>query len=429
MSRLSNKLTPYYDKNGITIYWGNCLEVMPGLEPGFHSVVTDPPYGLNFMGKHWDKGVPGQAFWELTNFLLLPGAYQLTFGGTRTFHRLAVAIEDAGFEIRDMIAWVYGSGFPKSLDVSKAIDKAAGAEREVVGKTTVVGTFKQKKQIEQGYRPDNGSDGYKGEREGAFITTPSTPEAQQWDGWGTALKPALEPISVARKPLAEKTVAANVLKYGTGGINIDGCRIGTDEIKTNAKVKGESFTSVGNSQGFNGCNAATHQGRFPANLIIDDSEEVAALFPETGGETRTKKIAQKGRGQGSIFEDYGEEKHNTPSYPAFSGSASRFFYCAKASQSERGNGNNHPTVKPIALMKYLIMLVTPPDGILLDPFMGSGTTLRAAQDLGFRAVGIELSEEDCKTTIERLRQPSFFSLPSIKVVQPAYKQAKLLTTG
>ncbi len=339
------------------LHLGDCLEVMKGMDDNsVDSIVTDPPYGLSFMGKKWDYDVPGEDVWRECLRVLKPGGHLLAFAGTRTQHRMAVRIEDAGFEIRDMIAWVYGSGFPKSHDVSKAIDKAAGAEREV----GVPGPYSARRPRQSVVAVSAYSDGV-GDASSALITAPATDAAKQWEGGGTALKPALEPITVSRKPLIG-TVADSVLQFGTGGINVDGGRVGLDG------------------------------GRWPANLIHDGSEEVVGLFP-------------------------GENK----------GSAARFFYCAKASKGDRDGGldgfeekhvgtyaqdewsrknmgntpdaqrqprrNSHPTVKPTDLMRYLCRLVTPPKGIVLDPFMGSGSTGKAAMFEGFDFVGIERDSE------------------------------------
>jgi DNA modification methylase len=380
------------------------------------AIVSDPPYGISFMAKKWDYDVPKVEVWKEAMRVLKPGGHALIACGTRTQHRMVVNIEDAGFEIRDVVSWIYGSGFPKSLNIGKAIDKRGGhnvswfgewlrkwrqennitqkevaklfpsktgnltgcvanwelglnlptceqfntiikafnlpfkdiyeAEREVVGtRTTGLGT-------------GNGATPIMGDSENRDITAPATDAAKQWDGWGTALKPACEFFTLARKPLSEKTIAANVLKWGTGGINIDGCRVGTEVIKTQAKEKGSSFTSVGSSQGFNGCPESMHQGRFPANLIHDGSQEVLDGFPEAGDK-----------------------------------SPSRFFYCAKASKKDRNEGNNHPTVKPTALMAYLCRLITPTGGTVLDPFMGSGSTGKAAIREDFDFVGCELDAD------------------------------------
>jgi site-specific DNA-methyltransferase (adenine-specific) len=360
--------------NRVTIYEGDCLQslrAMPG--ESVHCVVTDPPYGLSFMGKRWDYDVPAVEVWQECLRVLKPGGHLLAFAGTRTQHRMAVRIEDAGFEIRDMIAWVYGSGFPKSLDVSKAIDKAAGAEREVIG---------------TGKRSQNQSEGWdrpwKKEQMAEIggsgmakynITAPATPEARQWQGWGTALKPSLEPITVARKPLCG-TVAENVLQHGTGGLNVDGCRVETTvetwPVSRSFRAGISSGYTEGIDKGETQSTSKAPAGRWPANLIHDGSDEVVGLFPE-------------------------EQEQ----------SAARFFYCAKADASERRN-SKHPTVKPLALMRYLCRLVCPPDGIVLDPFCGSGTTLEAARLEAFQAIGCELNPEyiaDCK---ERLKQGVLF---------------------
>lgn len=308
----------------INLHHGDCLEVLASMpDASVDAVVTDPPYGLSFMGRKWDYDVPSIEIWEQCLRVLKPGGHLLAFAGTRTQHRMCVNIEDAGFEIRDMISWVYGSGFPKSQNVGKAIDKAAGAEREVTG---IAGTTGGGRSC-MNDAPGNGR--AKDYLAGTYVNTaPATPEAQQWEGWGTALKPALEPITVARKPF-KGTVANNVLTHGTGAINIDGCRVATDWKK----------------------------GRWPANLIHDGSDEVTEL----------------------------------------TGDAARFFYCAKANKKDREDGNNHPTVKPTDLMAYLCRLVTPPDGIILDPFMGSGSTGKAAIREGFNFIGIE-------------REPGYFAI-------------------
>lgn len=290
-------------KQAVSIYHGDCLEVLQKLEAGgVDAVITDPPYGLSFMGKKWDYDVPAVEVWAECLRVLKPGGHLLAFAGTRTQHRMAARIEDAGFEIRDVIAWIYGSGFPKSRNL-------------------------------------------KGE----------------FEGWGTALKPALEPITVARKPL-DGTVAENVHQHGTGALNIDECRVGTESR------------------------------RWPANVIHDGSDEVLAQFPTAPGQlakastNNTKRAGQNVYGvmaKGSSAADPRSD----------SGSAARFFYCAKAKKTDRGNDNDHPTVKPVALMQYLCRLVTPPGGVVLDPFMGSGSTGKAARLEGFRFIGIEREAE------------------------------------
>ena len=301
------------------------------------AIVTDPPYGLSFMGKDWDHGVPGIEFWKEMLRVLKPGGYLLSFGGSRTYHRMASAVEDAGFEIRDQIMWVYGSGFPKSLNVSKAIDNAAGHERAT--------------EYEPNYKNGTFGKGMGGGKHGAQSDPPVTEAARQWQGWGTALKPAHEPLVLARKPLIG-TVAANVLAHGTGGLNIDGCRVGTNggtRLEVAVK-KGDGIYKGGINTGNFG-DEIPGLGRWPANLIHDGSDEVVKTFPVE--------------------------------------SAARFFYVAKASKKDRDDGNDHPTVKPTDLMAYLCRLVTPAGGVVLDPFMGSGSTGKAAIKEGFRFIGAE----------------------------------------
>ena len=357
----------------VNLMLGDCLDKLKELEDNsVDSIVTDPPYGLSFMGKAWDKSVPSQEVWEECLRVLKPGGYLLAFAGTRTQHRMAVHIEDAGFEIRDMIAWVYGSGFPKSMNISKAIDKAAGATREVIGKRehpTLKDKSKLDRQSQTQYHANNTI------KDEWDVTAPATEEAKQWDGWGTALKPALEPITVARKPLEEKTVAANVLKYGTGAINIDASRISTNPD--------------------NASSTSSEQGRFPANLIHDGSEEVTELFPNTkaGGSVSGKEPSRTGDENANCYGEY--DRVAWVSYND-NGSAARFFYCAKTSKKDRNEGvenNNHPTVKPTDLMCYLVRMVTPKGGTVLDPFMGSGSTGKAAKIEGFNFIGVELGPE------------------------------------
>jgi len=346
------------------------------------AVVTDPPYGLAFMGKRWDYDVPSVEIWAECLRVLKPGGHLLAFAGTRTQHRMAVRIEDAGFEIRDMIAWVYGSGFPKSLDVSKAIDKAAGAEREVVGQRRYGDGHVQNSTK---LAPPIGT--FQRTQDDRLDTAPATPEAQQWAGWGTALKPALEPITLARKSFPS-TVAANVLEHGTGAINVDGCRI----------AAGDGYTENAVTQGVNTAQTSyapasvrrtfepSQSGRWPANLIHDGSDEVVGLFPAEarsscgGGKAANAKAGYSG--------GFRPDHDSSASQYYDTGSAARFFYTAKATKAER-QGVTHPTVKPLDLMAYLCRLVTPPGGTVLDPFMGSGTTIKAAIGEGFNAIGIE----------------------------------------
>lgn len=407
-------------------------------EASVDAIVTDPPYGLasgptafledatsgrGFMGKEWDRGVPGPAFWREALRVAKPGAYLLAFGGTRAFHRMAVAIEDAGWEIRDCVCWLYGSGFPKSHDASKAIDRAAGAERgeEQPHPTNQCkgGQWCQCQTLEPSGR-------YSPTKHPA-LTAPATDAAREWAGWGTALKPAWEPIIMARKPLVG-TVAANLLLHGTGALNIDGARVGAGE----------------------------GQGRWPANLMHDGSDEVAAGFPDSkDGVANPNSTGKEWHGQaigGKAHSGYGG-----------GGSASRFFYCAKASRADREEGceqlptrsgaeaterqegtaglnspragagrtaeavrNHHPTVKPTELMRYLIRLITPPGGTVLDPFMGSGSTGKAAMlegatfrgcdlDPAYLAIaearirfGLQLQAEEAAEAYESTRQLSLF---------------------
>jgi hypothetical protein len=382
------------------IYHGDCREVMQTLHPeSVDSIVSDPPYGLSFMGKGWDHGVPGVEFWTEALRVAKPGAHLLAFGGTRTYHRLACAIEDAGWEIRDCVMWVYGSGFPKSHDVSKAIDKAAGAER---GRKTV-----RSKSVSTCYAQDEWTRQHGGTRLDAQAITDA---ARQWSGWGTALKPAWEPIIVARKPLGG-TVAENVLTHGTGGINVDGCRVEGSKPDTTRGAGGRNgrYAPIA-AQGRIVDNGL---GRWPANVIHDGSDEVVGLFPGAGSHGGGKSGASDGY--------HGRIKPGENACVRSSGSAARFFYCAKASKADRDEGceglaakarptmgsgiggqpnqqiannkNVHPTVKPTALMRYLCRLVTPPGGVVLDPFTGSGSTGKAAIMEGFRFIGIEREAE------------------------------------
>lgn len=384
----------------LTLLTGDCIDILKTLP--YNSVdacVTDPPYGIGFMGQQWDQpgeygskrrnGKPGvhnrvanydhrqtraregameaglydlspsamrtfQSWCETWAVeclrVLKPGGHMLAFGGTRTWHRLACAVEDAGFEIRDSIAWLYGSGFPKSLDVSKAIDKAAGAEREVVD--TIPDRWAGKGNVLQRSQ--------QAEAESVNITAPATDAAKQWQGWGTALKPAFEPIVVARKPL-QGTVAANVLAYGTGALNVDGCRVGTA-----------------------GATKRSHQAEYPRNA--DGTEDRSRHWARTGHEIAE---VDAGRWPANVLLDGSQADALDRE------SASRFFptfrYTAKAARAERPStdGVAHPTVKPVELMAWLIRLVAPPGGVVLDPFAGSGTTLEAALREGKRAIGIE----------------------------------------
>ena len=360
------------------LHIGSNLDVLPTLpDNSVDAIVTDPPYELGFMGKSWDAS--GIAYnvelWRQCLRVLKPGGHLLAFSGSRTYHRMTCAIEDAGFEVRDQIMWVYGSGFPKSHNISKALDKDNGAEPTILGRNP--NSRENSKQDDNLY--EAGTVG-----KTAHITAPTSDEAKQWDGWGTALKPAHEPICVARKPL-DGTVVDNVRKWGVGGLNIDGCRVGTD-----GGTCRDGKADNPNEQGWQNMKGhgvlKLNAGRWPANLIHDGSQEVLELFP-------------------------GDADN----------SAARFFYCTKASKADRDDGceafeersrptmgsgiggqpdqqvknnrNIHPTVKPTELMAYLCRLVTPPGGTILDPFTGSGSTGRGAVSQGFNFIGIELSPE------------------------------------
>ena len=379
------------------IHNADCVEFMATMPDScVDAVITDPPYGLSFMGKGWDHSVPGPAYWSEALRVSKPGAHLLCFGGTRTFHRMACAIEDAGWEIRDCIMWVYGSGFPKSLDVSKAIDNAAGAEREVVGtKLSLPGySLAPSKGGSNTYMGISGSDGDPVKE--VQITAPATDEAKQWDGWGTALKPAWEPIIVARKPL-DGTVASNVLEYGTGAMNIDACRVPTeDDYQSLDVTQGGDHFSIGSKKQTRGTKFEPSTfGRFPANLVHDGSDEVIALFPDT-------QPSRKGKPRSSAVPGDGWGMTHTGAEYDDSGSAARFFYCAKASAEDRGEGNDHPTGKPRALREWLVKLVTTRDATVLDPFCGSGSTLVAAAGLGRGCIGIERDPHYCKIAERRL---------------------------
>ena len=408
------------------------------------SVVTDPPYGLSFMNKKWDHDVPSIEFWREVYRVLKPGGHVLSFGGTRTYHRMVVNIEDAGFEIRDQIMWLYGSGFPKSHNIGKAVDKIQGNERV---------EWLDEKKTQPNIR-GNGDQ---------LLISASGVEVKdrepikhskgksQYEGWGTAMKPSVEPICVARKSLSEKSVAENVLKWGTGGINIDGCRVATDD-------KLQKLHNEGNKNVFDNSRKEpvstgkkiefvdSGEGRFPANIILD---EIAGelLDEQSGVLSNQSKSKRKG---GFKTEYVGGENVNKYETLAYSdkGGASRFFYQAKVSKAERNMGlddfeetttggkghgldrkcshcntsmlkpedckceepdwitppkkNSHPTVKPVSLMSYLCRLITPPNGIVLDPFMGSGSTGIAAQLEGFRFCGMEMDADYFKIAEARI---------------------------
>jgi site-specific DNA-methyltransferase (adenine-specific) len=384
----------------VRVLIGDSRKLLSEMEPNsVDAIVCDPPYEINFMGskdRNWDRsGISyDPTFWAECLRVLKPGGHMTAFGACRTYHRIACAIEDAGFEIRDSLHWLFGSGFPKSLDISKAIDKAAGAEREAGGVKVYAGGHVQNSGESIGYGGCNPA------ADSRAVTAPATPEAQQWDGWGSATKPAHEPVVLARKPLAG-TIAETVLEYGTGGLNVDGCRVATDDGKNRGRPPRTPNAILDGGNGTN-LTASEHNdaGRWPPNVM---------LSPETAA-----KLGDKA----SYFPvfDYGDED--------------RFFYAPKASReereagcehlkkSERGEfclqshegqkrvhapvGNHHPTVKPVSLMRWLCRLITPPGGLVLDPFAGSGTTGIAAVSEGFDFVGIELDPDHHAIAMARI---------------------------
>ena len=433
----------------VEILTGDCREVMRGMaDSSVDAIVTDPPYGLSkepdaaevlrhwlagddyehrgggFMGKSWDSFVPGPTVWREAYRVLKPGGYLLSFFGSRTYDLGVIALRLAGFQVRDQVMWLHGQGFPKSRDVSKAIDAEAGAEREVVGQGRAGG----------GRSCMNDAPGHGRAKDylaGDYsITAPATDAAQQWQGWGTALKPAHEPIVLARKPLVG-TVAANVLAFGTGALNIDGCKVpgsfksGWSEAP-GKKSRGGIMNVTDESREPKPDNAL---GRWPANVLHDGSEDVEAAFAAFG---------EKNHKTGGPFRNGGElyGQRNKPRGHNDTGTASRFFYCSKASKADRDDGlselpeanakatnwsgkgmplrqdgserkeplkrNVHPTVKPTTLMRYLCRLITPPAGVILDPFTGSGSTGRGAVLEGFNFIGIELSPEYAEIARRRI---------------------------
>jgi len=433
-------MKPYYQDAFVTIYHGDNREILPELSE-IHALVTDAPYGLDFMNAVWDSEVPGVDYWVPAKRALLPGAFIAVMGGTRTFHRLVCAIEDSGFYIRDRaidfgetmeLMWVYGSGFPKSHNVSLGIDKIKGfgnrGKAIPTASTYQACDTEKKNKLEANPVPDY---------------EPKTLEAKEWAGWGTALKPAYEPICLARKPF-KGSVARNVLKHGTGALNIDGCRVGISGVVKKQNIEKNSAGFGGKGYGCNGDLIDLEKGRWPANVLHDGSGEVLACFPDAPGQLAPAGGPSEGYGGG--FKSRPGYKYDGPPSPNVnvgggqincqyqdSGSAARFFYCAKATKEEREHGlfdrcseragdgrsvlndtayqrgktlrkNTHPTVKPIALMKWLVTLITPPKGIVLDPFMGSGTTIWAAKELGIRAIGIDITEKYCEIAAKRLSQ-------------------------
>lgn len=398
--------------DNVIVLHGDCLDVLRSIPAGLtvDAIVTDPPYALGFMGQKWDTHTPGgfQHWCEMWAReclrILKPGGHLLAFGGTRTYHRLVCGIEDAGFEIRDSIHWIYGSGFPKSLDVSKAIDKAAGAERAVIGRSS-----------RHGGGVVGAGSSYEVSPTVPMITAPATEDAQRWDGWGTALKPAHEPIVVARKPLAG-TVAANVLQHGTGALNIDACRVNPGVPVSGGG--GWAAHKVESTEGWDrpyvdgvGKTESHVSGRWPANVVLDEdaAAEMDQQAPDTGNNGQT--IIRAEQDTRNLYGTFAGT--DRPGRPKDKGGASRFFpvfrYQAKAPTKERpsyvtddGRKIAHPTCKPVALMRWLVRLVTPPNGLVLDPFAGSGATAEAAVLEGFRAVLIERESDYLPLIQQRL---------------------------
>lgn len=369
---------------------GDCLERLRELpDASVAAVVTDPPYGIGFMGKAWDHAVPSADVWREVLRVLRPGGHMVAFFGSRTYHRGAVAIEDAGFEVRDQLMWIYGSGFPKSQNVAIAIDKQAGAMGHRGSRVSIVGNRAQGEDVKRAV--------------GMPAHEPITEDATRWNGWGTALKPAHEPIVLARKPL-QGTVAANVLAHGTGALNIRATRteLGDEpqrgKILTTKREAKSTVTLPATSMPF-----YNEEGRWPANVLHDGSDEVLGHFPESKSGANPSRRGGLGYGGAD-----GQAECDAPR-GAEVGSAARFFYSAKADAEDRNEGlprdmrNTHPTVKPVDLMRWLVRLITPPGGLVLDPFMGSGSTGKAALLDGFDFIGVDLDPKHVAIAEARLR--------------------------
>lgn len=420
-------MTLYYEDAGLRLFHGSNKDILPTLpEASYDSIVTDPPYELGFMGKSWDSS--GIAYdvdlWQECLRVLKPGGYLLAFGGTRTWHRIAAAIEDAGFEIRDSIAWMYGSGFPKSMDVSKAIDKAMGAERHTPTsrhadgvRVDPVGMATQAKGARRCTQCGKARGGRPTHCQCDFRGTAVTEEAEAWEGWGTALKPAFEPIIVARKPLVG-TVVVNVLAYGTGALNIDGCRVASSSTDDVNRSRSGGFPKDGYVSGTTQqyLNDASPAGRWPSNVVLDESQAAAldeqsgVLTSGTGAVKRASSASRDGNRGAALGKESRPEGTEMVSY-GDSGGASRFFpifrYEAKAPSSERPevDGTVHATVKPLELMRWLVRLVTRRGGAVLDLFAGSGTTGEAALLEGMQVTLIELEADHLPLILQRVRKP------------------------
>lgn len=429
---------PYFKSKNIIIYHGDCLDILPELpDEFFDSVITDPPYGLTsgknskkgFMGKEWDSGVPGAVFWEAVLRVCKPGCIMLAFGGTRTFHRLACNIEDAGWELRDCLMHLFGTGFPKGYSISRGIDKKKGLKQTVIGADE---RFKNQKVA------IGGKGAYSGVKENKRVfTTPASDEAKLWEKHNVALKPAFEPILLCMKKL-DKNYVHNALTHGVAGLNIDECRIGISDgdniYAKNPHTKGGFGSTEGTKiYGDAGSGSPTYKptGRWPANVLLshhpdckpkncDDDCSVKILDKQSGittsdGATRFTPKAKRHQGQKWGMKSYPEKNQ-----PKDKGGASRFFknidnddcqeecrfqYVPKASKRERGEYNNHPTVKPLRLLQWLARLTkTPTGGIVLDPFMGSGSTALACIKEGRKFIGIEKEEEYCEIVVKRIKE-------------------------
>ena len=424
-----------------TIIHGDCLEELKKLEDNsVDAVICDPPYGLSntkpqqvadvlkawvtgdtvsvpakkggFMGKDWDSFVPPPAVWEECMRALKPGGHMAVFAGARTQDLMGLSIRLAGFEIRDTLGWIYGSGFPKSMDVSKAIDKAAGVE----GKRGPMKRGGERlARLEDGKRDGGGTWGDESGRD-PYTYVAGSPEAKQWDGWGTALKPAIEPIILARKPLVG-TVANNVLAHGVGGLNIDACRVGNESrinLPAGNKANSGGVYKFSNAEvdAFNGAKPAEVAGRFPANVLLD--EHAAKEMDEQSGVQKDGTAVKHNGVVGGMYSPAAPQGTPDKTYGG-GGGASRFFpvfkYQAKAPKKERpvieredGTKIQHPTVKPLTLLEWLVELITPPNGVVLDPFAGSGTTLQAALNKGFQPIGIEQDADYIQLINKRLGQ-------------------------
>jgi site-specific DNA-methyltransferase (adenine-specific) len=439
-------MNPYYDKDSITLYCGDLLDVLPQLTEKIDHVVTDPPYGLSFMGRGWDHAVPGPEYWKIISDACKPGALMMAFGGTRTYHRLTCAIEDAGWDIRDCLMWLYGSGFPKAMDIGKMVDKAARGVPQGSSDPTSPNHGKYKTQATEGDRGQNFGAG-----PGQFMLEQGVKDqrdlveiAKPWQGYANALKPAYEPIVLAMKAM-DGTIAHNALTHGVAGMNIDASRIACDggspaaQRRATAKATGHSpmqdsvlgvqtaneaeamgkIGRRGSAEVYAAERPAESSGRWPANIILEhhpDCKQIGTTVIK--GDHRSDCNGTRPSGFANVGAESGDSVPNARVYgneevPVYEchpdcpigmlGDKARFLYCAKASKKERGTGNNHPTVKPLEVMRYLLTLLsTPTGGVILDPFAGSGTTLLAAKALGRRCIGVELEPSYCDIIVSRL---------------------------